>query len=68
MLTLFTPAKPFTGQIATLQRNALKSWKLLDSHVEVIVLAMRTVRRKSVPSLACGTSHTWSGTKAERNI
>ena len=37
MLTLFTPAKSFTGQIATLQRNALKSWKLLDSHVEVIV-------------------------------
>src|SRR6266404_1488407 len=37
MLTLFTTAKPFTGQIATLQRNALKSWKLLGSHVEVIV-------------------------------
>ena len=37
MLTLFTTAKPFTGQIDTTQRNALKSWKLLHSDVEVIL-------------------------------
>jgi hypothetical protein len=37
VLTLFTTGKPFTGQIATTQRNALKSWKLLHSDVEVIL-------------------------------
>lgn len=37
MLTFFTTAKPFRGHIATIQRNALKSWKLLDPDVEIIV-------------------------------
>lgn len=37
MLTLFTTAKPFRGHIATIQRNALKSWKLLHPDVEIIV-------------------------------
>ena len=37
MLTLFTTPKPFVGHIDVIQRNALKSWKLLDSEVEVIV-------------------------------
>jgi hypothetical protein len=40
MLTLFITAKPFTGQIATFQRNALKSWKLLDSHVPETTLSI----------------------------
>jgi hypothetical protein len=37
MLTLFTTAKPFKGHNGIIQRNALKSWTLLDRDVEVIV-------------------------------
>jgi hypothetical protein len=37
MLTLFTTPKPFLGHIDVIQRNALKSWKLLHPEVEVIL-------------------------------
>jgi len=37
MLTFFTTAKPFHGHDGIIQRNALMSWKLLHSDVEVIV-------------------------------
>jgi hypothetical protein len=37
MLTFFTTAKAFRGHDRIIQRNALKSWKLLDRDVEVIV-------------------------------
>jgi hypothetical protein len=37
MLTFFTTAKPFRGHDAVIQRNALKSWKLLHPDVEVIL-------------------------------
>src|SRR5215475_6534686 len=37
MITLFTTAKPFVGHTAVIQRNALKSWTLLSSDVEVIL-------------------------------
>jgi len=37
MITLFTTAKPFTGHIGVIQRNALKSWTLLGPGVEVIL-------------------------------
>lgn len=37
MLTLFTTAKPFKGHDGIIQRNALQSWKLLHSDVEVIL-------------------------------
>jgi hypothetical protein len=37
MITLFTTAKPFTGQNGVIQRNALKSWTLLGPDVEVIL-------------------------------
>ena len=37
MLTFFTTAKPFIGHNGMIQRNALKSWKLLHPEVEVIV-------------------------------
>jgi hypothetical protein len=37
MITLFTTAKPFTGQNGVIQRNALKSWTLLGPGVEVIL-------------------------------
>lgn len=39
MLTLFTAPKPFTNShIATIQRNALRSWLALGSEVEVVLL------------------------------
>jgi len=37
MLTLFTTGKAFAGHSGVIQRNALKSWKLLHPDVEVIV-------------------------------
>jgi hypothetical protein len=37
MLTLFSTPKPFCGHMDVIQRNALKSWKLLHSEVEVIL-------------------------------
>jgi len=37
MLTFFTTAKAFQGHSAVIQRNALKSWKLLHPDVEVIL-------------------------------
>lgn len=37
MLTIFTTAKPFRGHFGVTQRNALKSWTLLHSKMEVIL-------------------------------
>ena len=37
MITIFTTAKPFIGQIKVNQINALKSWKALSPDVEVIL-------------------------------
>ena len=37
MLTFFTTAKAFEGHSKIIQRNALKSWTLLDPGVEVIL-------------------------------
>jgi hypothetical protein len=37
MLTLFSTAKAFRGHLDIIQRNALKSWKLLHPDVEVIL-------------------------------
>ena len=37
MITFFSTAKPFRGHDGVIQRNALKSWKLLHSGVEVIL-------------------------------
>jgi hypothetical protein len=37
MLTFFTTAKPFHGHNSLIQRNALKSWTLLDRDVDVIL-------------------------------
>ena len=37
MLTLFTTAKPFRGHFSVIQRNALKSWTLLHSGVEIVL-------------------------------
>src|SRR5260370_10286179 len=40
MLTFFTTGKPFQGHSAIIQRNALKSWKLLYPEVEVILFGV----------------------------
>ncbi len=37
MLTIFSTPKPFRGHSAIIQRNALRSWKLLHPDVEVIL-------------------------------
>jgi hypothetical protein len=37
MLTFFTVPKPFRGNIATIQRNAIRSWTLLRPACEVIL-------------------------------
>ncbi len=37
MLTFFTTGKPFRGHSGVVQRNALKSWMLLNPDVEVIL-------------------------------
>jgi hypothetical protein len=37
MLTFFSTAKPFRGHSATIQRNALQSWKLLSTGVEIVL-------------------------------
>jgi hypothetical protein len=38
MLTIFSTAKPFQGHSAIIQRNALESWRRLDSRIEIILL------------------------------
>ena len=39
MLTIFTSARPFTDpHIATIQRNAIISWKKLRPHCEIIIV------------------------------
>ena len=37
-VTLFTTPKPFSGPIATIQRNAIYSWTLLEPRPEIIIL------------------------------
>ncbi len=38
MLTIFTTAKPFTGHTGVIQRNALRSWSLLEPRCQIILL------------------------------
>lgn len=38
MITFFSTAKPFQGHNATIQRNALESWRRLDADIEIILL------------------------------
>jgi hypothetical protein len=37
MLTIFSTPKPFHGHIGIIQRNAIKSWKLIHPDVEIIL-------------------------------
>src|ERR1051325_4314369 len=38
MLTLFAVPKPFTGKIATLQRNAIRSWTCLNPKPQILLI------------------------------
>jgi len=38
MLTIFTTAKPFKGHTGTIQRNALKSWTLLQPACQILLI------------------------------
>jgi len=38
MLTIFTIPKPFQGHIGIIQRNAIQSWMVLSSELEIILL------------------------------
>jgi hypothetical protein len=37
MITIFSVPKPFTGHIAIIQENAIKSWMQLDPEIEIIL-------------------------------
>jgi hypothetical protein len=37
VITLFTTPKPFRGHIATIQRNAIRSWTLLRPRLQIVV-------------------------------
>lgn len=37
-ISLFTTAKPFTGHAGVIQRNALRSWSLLDPRPEILLV------------------------------
>jgi len=39
MLTIFSTPKPFCGHIGTIQMNAFRSWSVLQSKCEVIILS-----------------------------
>jgi hypothetical protein len=38
VLTLFSTPKPFRGHVSTIQRNAIRSWTLLDPRPEIVLL------------------------------
>jgi hypothetical protein len=57
MLTIFAHPKPFVGHTSVIQRNAVRSWQLLDPDVEVILLGDDTGVAETASQLAlrhCG--------------
>ena len=38
MITVFSIPKPFTGDIALIQRNAVRSWSALGPDVQVVLV------------------------------
>src|SRR5271165_2966128 len=67
MITFFTTPKPFLGHIATIQCNAIESWKRVHPQAEVILFgddqgaaeAARALRIRHVPDV----KHNEHGTK-----
>jgi hypothetical protein len=72
MLTIFTTPKAFRGHIDIIQRNALKSWTLLDPGVEVIVFGNEEGAAEVCRELGLrhepGVERSASGTKYVRSI
>jgi hypothetical protein len=72
MLTIFTTPKAFRGHIEVIQRNALKSWTLLDANVEVIVFGDEEGAAETCRALGLrhepGVERSASGTKYVRSI
>lgn len=55
---IFYDGGAFVGHSGIIQRNALKSWKLLHPEVEVILFG-EGGWRKSASSWDCGMSRVW---------
>jgi hypothetical protein len=51
MITLFTAPKPFIGNIDIIQRNALRSWTLLDPECEIILFGDEQGTAEIAPEL-----------------
>ncbi|MBI3483876.1 MAG: hypothetical protein HY012_01815 [Acidobacteria bacterium] len=72
MLTIFTTPKAFRGHINVIQRNALKSWTLLDPDVELIVFGDEEGAAEACRELGLrhepGVERSASGTKYVRSI
>jgi hypothetical protein len=64
MLTFFTTAKPFVGHSGIIQRNALRSWKLLDPDVEVILFGDEEGAAEVSGNWVCGMRRKWSAMSA----
>jgi hypothetical protein len=62
MLTLFTTAKPFEGHSGVIQRNALKSWKLLHPDIEIILFGDDAGGAELARELAFVTNRLWNAT------
>jgi hypothetical protein len=60
VITIFTIPKPFEGHFATIQRNALRSWKLLNPGAEIVLFgddpgvgeAARDLGLRHIPEIA----------------
>lgn len=62
MLTIFTTPKPFEGHIDSIQRNAIRSWTLLEPRPEIIVFG-----DESGAGEACGELGVTHVKEVERN-
>jgi len=51
MLTIFTVPKPFAGHIDVIQRNAIRSWKLLKPDCQIILCGAETDVRPAAEEL-----------------
>jgi hypothetical protein len=63
VLTIFSTAKPFRGQAAIAQRNALRSWRLLHSGCEVILFGNEYGAREA--ALELGVRHVPEAARSE---
>jgi hypothetical protein len=62
MLTLFTTAKPCEGHSGVIQRNALKSCKLLHPEIEIILFGDDAGGAEIAKELGFLTNRLWNAT------